>query len=144
MAEKIERVYTVPLAREFRKVPRWRRAKRAIAALKKFMRRHMKSENIKIEQELNEKIWERGAKNPYPRIKVVARKEDDEVRVQLFGLKFKEKEKKEKERKLEEALKEKEEAKKELKTEVEKKKEEEEKKVKPTKKSEMKQTLKKK
>ncbi len=143
MAEKIERVYTVPLAREFRKVPRWRRAKRAIAALKKFMKRHMKSENIKIEQELNEKIWERGAKNPYPKIKVVARKEDDEVRVQLFGLKFKEKEKK-KEKKLEEALKEKEEVKKELKTEVEKKKEEEEKKVKPTKKSEMKQTLKKK
>ena len=91
MAEKLERIYTIPLRREFQKVPRWRRSKRAVSAVRKFIEKHMKSENVKIEKQLSEKLWERGAKNPIPRVKVITNKEDDEVRVQLFGLKFSEK-----------------------------------------------------
>ena len=133
MAEKVERVYVIPLGKDFRKAPRWRRSKRAVNFVRSFISKHMKSDNVKIEKELSEAIWERGAKNPPVRIKVSTKKEDDEVRVQLFGKEFSKK--KEKETKESKAQK-KEENKKE--TEMEKKKKKEEEQTKPTLKSRMK------
>ena len=53
----LERTYTIPLRREWLKAPRYKRAKRAIAAVRTFLERHMKSEDIRIGTHLNLEIW---------------------------------------------------------------------------------------
>jgi large subunit ribosomal protein L31e len=64
--EPLTRTYTVPLRNAF-EAPRYRRAKVAIRIIREFAVRHMKGEEIKIEEEVNELIWSRGIKNP-PRL----------------------------------------------------------------------------
>jgi large subunit ribosomal protein L31e len=65
-----ERIYVVPLAKEFMKSPNWNRTKRAVKALKKFVTRHMKPEALYLSQEVNERLWENGIKNPPRKIRV--------------------------------------------------------------------------
>ena len=82
----VERVYNVPLRKEFLKVPRWKRTKKAVAALRQFLSRHMKSEDVRISKELNEKLWDNGIKNPPHHVKVTVKKDDKGVvRAELFG-----------------------------------------------------------
>ena len=99
---KLERVYVIPIGREYRKTARWKRTKKSVRAIKEFVQKHMKVEEVKIEQDLNEKLWERGNKKPSPRIKVSVKKEEGKAVVQLFGIKFTEKKEKKKEKKVKE------------------------------------------
>jgi len=88
MAEKktLERVYTIPLRKEYQKAPHYKRAKRAISAIYDFVQRHVKTNDIKIGKFLNLKIWERGIKNPPHHVKVTCtKKEDGTATVELFG-----------------------------------------------------------
>ncbi|MEM4347318.1 MAG: 50S ribosomal protein L31e [Candidatus Altiarchaeota archaeon] len=73
-----ERVYMVPLGNAFQ-TPKTRRARKAINMIREFLKRHTKTENIKIDASLNEKIWERGIKKPPRRIKVKVIKKDTET-----------------------------------------------------------------
>ncbi|OYT60171.1 50S ribosomal protein L31e, partial [Thermoplasmatales archaeon ex4484_30] len=73
MAE--ERLYTIPLIKA-KSAPRTKRANRAIKEIKKFLMRHMKAEEVKMDNSLNEAVWERGRKNIPTRIRVKAVKED--------------------------------------------------------------------
>jgi large subunit ribosomal protein L31e len=93
--EKLEREYTIPLRRGVSKVPRYRKAKRAVDEVRKFMIRHMKIRDgdlskIKIDRYLNEYLWFRGIKKPVSKVKVKAIKEFDKdseiVRVELAEL----------------------------------------------------------
>ncbi len=72
----MERVYTIPL-RDVKKVPRTKRSPRATRYVRDFIERHMKSDDVKIDASVNEKIWERGIQKIPPRIKVKATKEED-------------------------------------------------------------------
>jgi len=75
-----ERYYVVPLARSFQKVPRWKRSKKAMIVLREFLVRHMKPEGeVYIAQELNERVWENGIKNPPRKIRVRVTKSVDGV-----------------------------------------------------------------
>ena len=92
----IERTYNVPLRKEFQKVPRWKKSKKAVTALRQFLSKHMKSDNVKLSKEINEKVWEHGIKNPPHHVKVSVTKDSEGVvRAELFGMK-KEKKKVEK------------------------------------------------
>ncbi|MBA7502417.1 hypothetical protein ES706_01002 [subsurface metagenome] len=71
-----ERIYVIPL-REAKSARRQRRTSRAVKIVHEFLRRHMKSEEIKLNQALNRKLWERGAKHHLPRIRVRVVKQDD-------------------------------------------------------------------
>lgn len=71
-----ERIYVIPL-REAKRISRQKRTSRAVKIVNKFLKRHMKSEKIKLDQTLNRKLWERGAKHPLPRIRVRVVKQDD-------------------------------------------------------------------
>ena len=84
--KKLERSYIIPLRKATMKTARWRRAKKSISTIRSFMKRHMKCENIKIGQELNELIWERGGKKVPSKVNVFAKKEEDIVHVNLAGL----------------------------------------------------------
>lgn len=73
----LERTYIVPLRKDFLRVARYKRAKRALKALKDYLSRHMKSPDVKIGSELNHKVWENGIKNPPHKVHVHAVKYDD-------------------------------------------------------------------
>jgi len=129
---KLERVYNVPLRREWLKSPLHRRSKKAVSALKQFLSKHMKADikDIKIGPYLNEKIWERGIRFPPHHVKVNAKKDSEgKVNAELVGAPVPKEEKK-KEKKKEAGIekkveKEKEEVKKEVKEKIEEKMEKE-------------------
>ena len=82
----IERTYNIPLRKEFQKVPKYKRAKKAITGLRKFLTKHMKSDKIKLGKNLNELIWNNGIKNPPHHVNVTVVKEDNgTVRAELVG-----------------------------------------------------------
>lgn len=74
---KLERTYTIPLRKEYLKANRYRRAEKAVIAVKEFLTRHMKSENINLGKYLNQHIWKNGVRNPPHHVKVLVTKEDD-------------------------------------------------------------------
>jgi len=88
----LERVYTIPLRKEWLKAPRYKRAKKAVRALKEFLAKHMKVENreldkIKIDNWVNRALWLRGIKKPAHKITVRAIKDSDGVvKVEFVGL----------------------------------------------------------
>ena len=74
-----KRNYIVPLRREWLKVPRWRRSKRAVDALHSYLEKHTKVENVKISNWLNQAIWKDGGKNPPGKIEVQVKIENRKV-----------------------------------------------------------------
>jgi large subunit ribosomal protein L31e len=53
-------------------------------AVRDYLARHMKSEEIKLDQSINEAVWERGSHKPPSRIRVRAMKfEDGQVQAEL-------------------------------------------------------------
>jgi len=74
----LERVYNVPLRKEWLKAPSHKRAKKAIRGLRLFLAQHMKAEfeNIKVGMWANEHIWAQGTKKPPHHIQVKATKDD--------------------------------------------------------------------
>jgi large subunit ribosomal protein L31e len=85
----IERVYNIPLRKKFLKVPRYRRTNKAAIALREFIVKHMKSEDVRIGKHLNQEVWKHGIKNPPHHVKVTIIKEDSGlVKAELFGYKF--------------------------------------------------------
>lgn len=91
-AEKTEeRTYNVPLRKEYLKVPNWKRTEKAVVAMKQFLSRHMKSEDVRLGKDVNEKIWQHGIRNPPHHVKITAHKSaDGVVHAELFGAKKKE------------------------------------------------------
>lgn len=85
----LERIYTIPLRKEFQKAPKYKRTKRAINAIKTFSLKHMKADVVKIGKYLNLEMWKHGRKNPPPRIqvKMIKDKENDVevVKVELVN-----------------------------------------------------------
>lgn len=114
MAEKTdvkEREYVIPLRCEWQKVPRYKRANKAIKAIKEFLVKHMKIRDrdlkkIKIDKYLSEEVWFRGIKKPPAKIKVKAIRDGENVRVELVDYSEKAKFKKLREEKLEKKSKE--------------------------------------
>jgi len=84
MAE-IERIYTIPLRKGWLKEPRSKRSNRALREIEKFVRRHTKSEKIKISKGVNEFVFARGFKKPPGRIKVEVRGDSEKIEVRLPG-----------------------------------------------------------
>lgn len=84
MAEKkeeivLERIYVVPLRRIFLRASKWKRAIRAVKAVREFAMKHMKSENVKLGGEVNELILSHSMQHPPSRVKVVMRKNSEGV-----------------------------------------------------------------
>ncbi|WP_455285344.1 50S ribosomal protein L31e [[Eubacterium] cellulosolvens] len=64
-----ERIYTIPFRRVWA-TPRGKRTPRASRILRDFVRRHMKTEDVRISNEVNEELWARGIKKPPRQMKV--------------------------------------------------------------------------
>jgi large subunit ribosomal protein L31e len=84
-----ENVYTVPLRRFWLNVPKYKRSRKAVIALKKYIARHMKVvdrdlDKVKLDVYLNNEIWFRGRAKPPAKVKVKAVKDGDNVKVSFF------------------------------------------------------------
>ena len=124
-----ERIFTINLRKITLKSPRWEKSKRSVIAVKNFLKRHMKGDEVKIGKSITEEIWKRGNQNPPKNIRIHAILTEDEeskiVQAELIGVPFPEEKEKKKEKKKEE--KPKEEVKKEGKPEQKPEEEEKEK-----------------
>lgn len=72
----LERIYSIPLRRETLKVPPYKKANKAVKAVKEFIAKHMKSDKVVIGKYLNIRIWHHGMKNPPHIVKVNAVKDN--------------------------------------------------------------------
>ena len=75
--------YTIPLRRDYRSKPKYKRAKRAIKTIHVFTAKHMNTDedNVRLSPHLNEVIWQNGARNPPGKVKVMMHERDDIVHV---------------------------------------------------------------
>ena len=48
-------------------MPRWKRANGAIKDIRKYLAKHMKTEDVKLDKTINEKVWSRGPRNRHQR-----------------------------------------------------------------------------
>lgn len=69
MSQELERVYTINLGKVLLS-PDNQRSKRAINMIKEFARHHMKTEDVKIDEDLAHQVWARGIKHPPRKIRV--------------------------------------------------------------------------
>lgn len=87
----MEREYVIPLRKQTLHVPRYRRASKAAKTVREFLIRHMKTKEVRLGQELNMHLWERGIKNPPTRVKVKVVMLDDKIaKAELIGFEYKE------------------------------------------------------
>jgi len=84
-----ERTYTIPLRKEWLKVAHYRRSKKAVSAVRAFVQKHMKNDDVKIGRYLNMHLWSRGMKSPPHKVTVNVSKVEDKdksyVKVELVG-----------------------------------------------------------
>ncbi len=76
MSQELERVYTINLGKVLLS-PNNRRAKRAINMIREFARHHMKTEDVRIDEDLAHQIWKRGIKHPPRKVRVRMTKTED-------------------------------------------------------------------
>ncbi len=82
--ESLSRVYTINLGRAWL-TPEYRRTDRVVNMIKEFAQKHMKSSEIKLDQDLNRQVWSRGKTNPPRKVRVkMVKDEDDVVTVSLY------------------------------------------------------------
>ncbi|UCE15121.1 MAG: 60S ribosomal protein L31 [Candidatus Heimdallarchaeota archaeon] len=76
-----ERIYTIPFGKSIygRRIPRPRRTPRAMRHLKAFIRRHLRCDDVIIDPEVNEYMWERGIQHPPRKIRIRAVKTEDDI-----------------------------------------------------------------
>jgi large subunit ribosomal protein L31e len=82
--ENLTRVYTINLGRAWL-TPQHKRTDRVVNMIREFAEKHMKSDEIKLEQDLNRQIWSRGKTNPPRKVRVkMVKDEDGVVTVSLY------------------------------------------------------------
>ena len=82
--DSVTRVYTINLGKVWI-TPQYRRTDRVVNMIREFAKKHMKSDDIKLDQDLNRQIWSRGKTNPPRKIRVkMVKDEDDAVTVSLY------------------------------------------------------------
>lgn len=88
----LERKYTVPLRPGWLKVPKYKRANKAMKTLKQFIARHMKLydsdlRKVKIDNLVNNEIRFRGMRKPLAKIEVNVKKFDNgTIKVELVNI----------------------------------------------------------
>ena len=82
--ESVTRIETVNLGRAWI-TPRYRRTDRVITMIREFAKKNMKSDEVKLDQDLNRQIWRRGKTNPPRKVRLkLVKDEDGAVVVSLY------------------------------------------------------------
>ena len=82
--ETTTRVYTINLGKAWI-TPEHKRTDRVVNMIREFAEKHMKSNEIKLDQDLNRQLWSRGKTNPPRRVRVkMVKEEGGTVTVSLY------------------------------------------------------------
>jgi large subunit ribosomal protein L31e len=82
--ETATRVYTINLGKAWIS-PEHKRTDRVVNMIREFAEKHMKSNEIKLDQDLNRQLWSRGKTNPPRKVRVkMVKEEDGTVTVSLY------------------------------------------------------------
>lgn len=85
----LERKYIITMRKDMKKVPYYLRARKAVKVVRKFLQKHMKCEDVRLEKHLNLLLWSRGNRNPPHRVEVIATKFEEKdrtfVRAEIVG-----------------------------------------------------------
>jgi large subunit ribosomal protein L31e len=82
--ETTTRVYTINLGKAWIS-PEHKRTDRVVNMIREFAEKHMKSNEIKLDQDLNRQLWSRGKTNPPRKVRVkMVKEEDGTVTVSLY------------------------------------------------------------
>ena len=82
--ETITRVYTINLGKAWI-TPEHKRTDRVVNMIREFAEKHMKSNDIKLDQDLNRQLWSRGKTNPPRKVRVkMVKEEGGTVTVSLY------------------------------------------------------------
>jgi large subunit ribosomal protein L31e len=82
--DSITRVYTINLGKAWIS-PQHKRTDRVVNMIREFAGKHMKSDEIKLDQDLNRQIWSRGKTNPPRKVRVkMVKDEEGVVTVSLY------------------------------------------------------------
>lgn len=76
--DNLSRIYTINLGKA-RLTPRYRRTDRVVNMIREFATKHMKSNEVKLDQELNRHVWRRGKAHPPRRLRVRMTKDEDGI-----------------------------------------------------------------
>ncbi len=76
MAEE-EKIVTINLKKDLVKIPRWKRSKLMPRILKRKLKKIVKTDVMKIDKRVNEKIWSKGIEKPVVKLRVKVTKIDD-------------------------------------------------------------------
>ena len=82
--EKIEKIITINLRKGLKESPRWDRARRATANLRKILKQHTKSDKIKIDPKVSEAIWRKSIERPVHKLRLKVTKKDKTTTVHLM------------------------------------------------------------
>jgi len=82
--ETTTRVYTINLGKAWI-TPVHKRTDRVVNMIREFAEKHMKSNEVKLDQDLNRQLWSRGKTNPPRKVRVkMVKEEDGTVTVSLY------------------------------------------------------------
>jgi large subunit ribosomal protein L31e len=82
--ETTTRVYTINLGKAWI-TPEHKRTDRVVNMIREFAKKHMKSNEIKLDQDLNRQLWSRGKTNPPRKVRVkMVKEEGGAVTVSLY------------------------------------------------------------
>ena len=82
--ESLTRVYTINLRRAWI-TPEHKRTDRVVNMIRQFAVKHMKSDDVKLDQDVNRQLWSRGKTDPPRKVRVkMVKDEDDVVTISLY------------------------------------------------------------
>ena len=82
--ESTTRVYTINLGKAWI-TPQHKRTDRVVNMIREFAEKHMKSNEVKLDQDLNRQLWSRGKTNPPRKVRVkMVKEEGGTVTVSLY------------------------------------------------------------
>ena len=89
--KSLEREYVIPLRKACLKVPQYERWRIAIRTIRRFIAKHMKIPErdltkVKLDVYFNNELWFRGRRKPPAKVKVMAIKENDIVKVNFVEI----------------------------------------------------------
>lgn len=84
----VKKSLIVPLRKSFQRAAPKKRGPKAVRALRAFLKRHLKVDEVKIGPRLNEALWSRGIKHPPAKVAVSAEVVDKVAKVELEGFDY--------------------------------------------------------
>ena len=82
--------YTIPLRRTFQQAAPMKRTPKAVRAVKSYLTKHCKTEEVRLGAQLNKLLWQNGIANPPAKVTVDVKIDDGVAKAELTGHTYKE------------------------------------------------------